>query len=191
MNKCWLCQGEILRRPWQKPHELAEQIYCSRQCANEARRESPVTLLSRHSVTNQESGCVEWTACRDKKGYGRMSPQADGEVLAHRVSYLVCVGPIPDGLNVLHHCDNPRCINPSHLFLGTNGDNNADRVAKGRSRGAVGVRNGKAALSEADVLRIRDDPRTQSAIAREYGVDPTTVSCIKRGATWTHLGRAT
>lgn len=84
--------------------------------------------------------CLEWQGYLDKKGYGRCGP-VNGEVLTHRVSYQEFVGPIPDGLHVLHSCDNARCINPEHLRAGTNDDNVADRHERGRWASMKGRRN--------------------------------------------------
>jgi hypothetical protein len=81
-------------------------------------------------------GCWEWTGKRDKNGYGRVylggGREARREGFAHRVSYTIHFGPIPDGLDVLHHCDAPRCVRPDHFFLGTQTDNMRDMDAKGR-----------------------------------------------------------
>src|SRR5688572_21396248 len=79
------------------------------------------------------AGCWRWLATKNNKGYGMIGINAAiGKRLAHRVSYELYVGPIPDGLCVLHHCDNPECTRPDHLFLGTKKDNMADMDAKGR-----------------------------------------------------------
>lgn len=80
---------------------------------------------------DESRGCWEWTGYRNTLGYGRVRIEGKKE-LAHRVSYALFVGPITDSLLVCHHCDNPSCINPSHLFLGTNSDNFRDMSAKGR-----------------------------------------------------------
>ena len=78
-------------------------------------------------------GCWLWTGATASYGYGKM--MLDGEtVRAHRAAYLLLVGPIPDGLYVLHRCDVRRCVNPAHLFLGTPSDNTKDMLAKGRGR---------------------------------------------------------
>src|SRR6266550_5872844 len=80
-------------------------------------------------LTGQEDQCWEWLGSRSK-GYGRITINC-GTELAHRISWIVHIGPIPAGLNVLHHCDNPCCVNPSHLFVGTQTDNNRDCSSKG------------------------------------------------------------
>ncbi len=81
--------------------------------------------------------CLEHTTTRDRNGYGVTNVNIGGRyyaIKAHRFAYELAFGPIPSGLSVLHHCDNPPCINPAHLFLGTRADNAADKAAKGRVR---------------------------------------------------------
>lgn len=78
------------------------------------------------------SGCWEWQYSVNKKGYGMFGIATSTTQLAHRVSFTLYKGDIPEGLFVLHHCDNPKCVNPEHLFLGTNTDNMRDAKAKGR-----------------------------------------------------------
>jgi len=80
------------------------------------------------------TGCWLWTAGRDRFGYGQFTFPGNQHVLAHRASYMLFIGPIPDGMCVLHHCDTPPCVNPSHLWLGTNDQNMADMAMKGRAR---------------------------------------------------------
>lgn len=124
---------------------------------------------------------------------------------AHRLAQEWESGPIPDGLCVCHHCDNPRCCNPSHFFLGTRTDNNQDRARKGRSakgealgralreagtyqKVPFGERAYQALLTDDQVREIRErhDGKygTGARLAREYGVDPVTISAIRTGRNW-------
>jgi DNA invertase Pin-like site-specific DNA recombinase len=90
-------------------------------------------------------------------------------------------------MQVLHRCDVRHCVNPDHLFLGTQADNMADMVEKGRERHPVGIAHGRAKLTEQDVYIIRAAPGSQQAIADQYGVKQTTISSIKRRRIWRHL----
>lgn len=140
------------------------------------------------------SKCWEWQACLSVKGYGQFGIYRDGKwkvVAAHRVSYELYVGSIPDGMQVLHHCDNPSCVKPDHLFLGTNDENVADRVAKGRNAVMVGDKNPRAVLNENDVINIRQmlkyNVKSQKKIAEEYNVSCSTISHINTRRLWPHV----
>lgn len=162
--------------------------------------------LALRSVRDEAAGCLLWTGALHEGGYGRMW---DGARLqyAHRVSYEVNHGPIPEGLDVLHNCpagDNPRCIEGGHLWCGTHAENMADRDAKGRNgawrnRGhdqpskARGVAHPGAVLTEAQVLEIRErlkpplgkrKPPNGAALAREYGVSESLIYGIRNGRNW-------
>lgn len=132
--------------------------------------------------------CWQWTAYLDKSGYGQFR---DGkkQVKAHRYSWIISYGEIPDGLCVLHKCDNPRCVNPAHLFLGTIQDNNLDKTIKGRSAKHEG--NGRAELSELDVEQIRFTYRrnsngwfSQKGLSWIYGVTQVQIGRIVNGKNW-------
>lgn len=127
------------------------------------------------------------------KGYGRVSVQINKKqkmFSAHRLSYELHYGPLPDlSLFVCHHCDNPPCVNPNHLFLGTCADNLSDMWAKGRS----GIQRGNkpnTKLSAADVTDIRArlaSGEMQKSIAASYGVQPRAIGDIKNGFTWSDI----
>lgn len=133
--------------------------------------------------------CWDWVAGRDRDGYGRIKlGRFDHQ--AHRVAWVLSVGPIPDGLCVLHRCDRPSCVNPGHLFLGTNTDNVHDKVRKGRSADQRGEANGYSKLTRTDVLAARaawNAGESAASIARRYHVNRTTINRIVTGKRWAHL----
>lgn len=143
--------------------------------------------LKSKSVVNEVTGCWEFQhACAS--GYGSVWTRR-GTMSAHKASYTAFVGEVPEGLCVMHSCDNTGCINPEHLELGTPKDNSEDMVFRGRS--AVGERNGHAVLSVEQIEEIRAKWRiggvTQTSLARQYGVSISTVHLIVRHKTWRHL----
>ena len=128
------------------------------------------------------TGCWEWTAST-VNGYGKVGGSA-GQSRAHRTSWKMANGPIPEGALVLHRCDNRRCVNPDHLFLGTHADNMADASRKGRIARGTAVR---SKLRERDVLSIRarwSQGETQVALAAEFGVNQGTISNTVTGRSW-------
>ncbi len=136
-----------------------------------------------------ECGCWLWLgAWHPQWGYGRLKVDGKDEG-AHRVSFELHVGPIPEGMFVCHRCDTPPCVNPAHLFLGTHADNVADMVAKRRNVQfhAAGQDHPNARLTEPQVIAIFHDRRRTTDIARAYGVSLPTVCSIKSGQNWKHL----
>jgi hypothetical protein len=141
--------------------------------------------LRAQSRTNPETGCREWLAGKSGNGYGRVRV-CGVRTQAHRAAYELFVGPIPAGLYVCHRCDNRACINPDHLFLGTQKDNVRDMDAKGRGRRPrlTGERQWAAKLNATSAAAIARDTRPGKVIAQEYGVSRSTVCRIKRGELW-------
>lgn len=129
--------------------------------------------------------CWNWQGKIESNGYGRIKV-AGRMVSAHRSVWVDVYGPIPDGLYVLHRCDNRSCANPYHLFLGTNDENMADMVAKGRA--PRGERNKASKLTEADVRAIRVSTEGRGILAERYSVTTANIGMIQRRATWRHVG---
>jgi len=137
--------------------------------------------------------CWPWSGSVDQSGYGMVA--LDGHARrTHRVAYALAVGPIPTGMLVCHHCDNPPCCNPAHLFLGTLTDNNRDRANKGRSAALRGERNGNSKIADADahVIRLRRASGARvSDLANEYGLNRCTVRRIANGSRFVLIERPT
>ena len=129
--------------------------------------------------------CWTWMASSTNEGYGKIFFERRLH-LAHRKWWEVTNGPIPVGMYLCHKCDNPICVNPNHMFVGTPADNARDMIRK--QRGAQGEKQHMAKLTAERVMAIRNDPRPQAAIASDYGITQSNVSCIRRGLTWGHVG---
>ena len=168
------------------------------------------------SKSPTERGCLEWTACRIRDGYGVFGIGSK-TFLAHRIAYFISTGDDPLELLVCHHCDNPSCCEPSHLWLGTDAENGIDRDRKGRGNPNLGDKNGsrlhpesrprgdshysrinpelmrrgeshpRAKLNAIDVAIIRADQRTLRVIASDYGVTDVLISKIKNRKIWRHV----
>ena len=170
--------------------------HCSRKCQASTLREQFWTK------TDRSGDCWNWTGRLDRSGYGNL--EVNGKrARAHRYSWELCFGPIPGGLLVCHRCDNRRCVNPAHLFLGTPKDNIRDaarkgRMASGHRNGAYtrpdclprGERVGGARLTEDQVRTIRalaSGGATTTGLARRFGVGETTVRHVVLRETWAHV----
>lgn len=181
----------------------AKQRCCSKHCAQvlRVRERGPMQVPTPASVRfwrlvdrrdESPETCWEWQGAYTRDGYGKFGLHRHAGISAHRFAYTTAHGAIPEGLCVLHRCDNKRCVRPDHLFLGTKADNTHDMMAKGRKNQARGEGAGKAKLTEDAVRAIRRraeaDPQiSRLALAAEYGVDARTISEVIYRQTWRHL----
>lgn len=160
--------------------------------------ESINEYLTNRSEKDELTGCIVWKLSVANHGYGQaywpaFSKNKSGTISAHRLAYRAWCGEIPTGLLVLHKCDNRRCINPEHLFLGTNKDNSDDKIGKGRCNygdhhgraiSASLQNSGRAFLTPEDVRAIRRTPQTHKSLAKKYGVHRTVVTQVKNGKSY-------
>ena len=169
-RKCRLCKADFL------PPASASR-FCSLRCRVYAKITIP-----------DDDGCWPWNGYRDAKGYGSVHVEGQTEK-AHRVAYFIEHGYIPEGMHVLHRCDNPPCCRPDHLFLGTNEENVHDKVAKGRDIKVHGERHHRAVLKESDVREIRllEGILTQEQLSEGFGVSKRQIGRIQRGEAWAHV----
>jgi hypothetical protein len=177
-------------------------LYCSAPCRCAALRVDKLARFwARVDKASSQRGCWLWTGASTKGGYGQFSWDRVPK-LTHRTSWELAHGPIPEGMLVCHTCDVRNCLNPAHLFLGTQLQNIADKVAKGRqsrgpkhgqSRGnpARGEQHPNARLTAETVRYIRERYSTNlvshADLALELGVSRATVAQVVRGVTWRHV----
>lgn len=135
-------------------------------------------------------GCWNWKAGLDSCGYGSINKGLwkSGNVRASRIAWMFWYGPIPKGMCVLHHCDNRKCVNPEHLYLGTPADNARDRVTRNREPDRTGINNGRAKLTEEQIRIIRQKYTGKygelTKFAKKYGVSATSILYAIQGKTW-------
>ena len=198
--KCQQCGSEFSV----SANRASTARFCSNKCRGLAIRNDPTKDFWRK--VDQSGGpeaCWPYKDACSSSGYGHFTYFPDRQVAAHRYAYELVNGDIPEGMSVLHHCDNRACCNPAHLFVGTQQDNLDDARSKGRTLSGDrnpsrvhpdlvlrGERNGHAKLTTDQVRRIRDllaEGRTQVSLAAEYGVSSAAISHIGQRITWRHL----
>jgi len=163
--------------------DVARQTQLDRRMANTKEQ----AFAARHVVAT--SGCWEWTGRKDKDGYGVLTWRGKN-TRAHRLSVELATGKcVTDALVVCHKCDNPGCVNPAHLFVGSVKDNATDARNKGRA--FVGRKNGRAKMTDQDVLIVRSSSEPSTALAKRFGVSRGTINRARKGETWAHLNSGT
>lgn len=163
--KCHFC-----KKDYQRPLQGGRAFYCSVLCRFKDK-------------TKEVNGCWEWVGHKNNDGYGTMQ-FGKRSLKAHRVSYELFKGKIPLKIEVCHNCDNPSCVNPDHLFLGTHSENMGDMAQKMR-------RKKKTKLTPEKVLEIRkllkEKEMSQYEIASKFGVTQGNIWCISKNQIWKHL----
>lgn len=142
--------------------------------------------LIKSRMEHGPKGCWNWTGALSTGGYARMSFKGKNSQ-AHRVAFFAWNGKIQTGLNILHDCDNRRCVNPMHIFAGTQKRNVQDCVKRGRWPSKSGAANGRAAITEAIAREIKTSPRNGRYFVRKYKLTDATVSKIRTGRTWRNV----
>lgn len=171
--------------------------YCRMHWERNAKHGDPRKVLELRGATDAErlafwskpdGECVVWKGGRGPRGYGLAYSSALGYMSAHRLSYIVNHGPIPDGLMVRHTCDNPPCIRAEHLMLGDNWENMRDMVERGRS--LKGEANPQVRIAESSVPLIRQaraSGETLRSVASRFGISPSQVARIANRTSWWHI----
>lgn len=148
-----------------------------------------IDLFWSYVPKTSDDACWNWQGFLNQHGYGRMKVKGRGW-LANRLSWTIHFGEIAPGLNVCHRCDNPACVNPRHLWLGTQLQNIADRESKKRGGDHKGTKNGRAKISVAEALEIRQKavtPNLKLYYSRKHGLSLSYIYNIVREKTWKHI----
>lgn len=179
---CEHCGKPFLRPRDYSNAQWGARRFCSRACAAQVIHLNDVRArFSAAAFPEPMSGCWLWDGTLQQDGYGQLSVRG-ASFRAHRLGYEIHRGPVPRGLYVLHRCDNRACVNPDHLYAGTNLDNIRDAVT--RNRHATGQRNSQSKLTEVIVRTIRASSQSDCDLARKYGVSSVAIRNARYGATW-------
>lgn len=180
---CPFCNEEFRVTPQQD-----KQRFCSHKCrSDESASRSDEKFWAKVEKTDD---CWLWAGSTNYAGYGVFYPQKNRSILAHRRAYAQTYGKLPDDTCVLHRCDTPNCVNPSHLFTGTREDNIRDMISKKRNRHPSGEWHPHSKLTEEGVRAIRrayENGTSITVLAKQYGVDKTNISKIVLRKTWRHV----
>lgn len=186
---CAHCGGEFHRDKRNTWAHWERARYCSRTCVGavktlRAAQSRPPMEVVFQKWFERSDGCWLWLGAIDRDGYGIFT-YAGQTFRAPKVALQLDGRPVPDGQYACHHCDNPGCVNPAHLYPGTPTQNMRDAIERDRVRN--GERNHFAKLSEAAVRIIRSSPERTSVLARRYGVSNGAVELARSGKTWKHV----
>lgn len=181
LENCLVCKSPIRK-------DRNNKFYCSRRCMGIAQRR-PINERFWSRVDKRgPNDCWEWMGGRYHSGHGSTGADINGERRTHRLSWVFHNGPIPNGACVLHACDNPPCVNPKHLFLGSQLENVADMKAKGRT--AIGEQHSQARLKEDDVrniFRLKNAGCSLQELSTQFGVSKSCICSILKRRLWPHV----
>ena len=185
-TRCSQCGAPVFRFP----SALRQHVYCSHACVGASKSEPDEIRFRRYVEEHDGESCWGWLASHFPNGYGSFNPKGSARIGTHRFAYMLAHGidSIPDGQSVLHRCDNPGCVRPDHLFLGSPADNMLDKVAK--SRQSRGERSRRTHLTAANVqeMRMRNaNGESYAQLGRAFGITSVNVSMICRRKTWKHV----
>ena len=193
-RNCLLCNNEYKRKPSKK-----DAKYCSKICTLKAHdNKSDIILTDKQIldslkrryekfVIKNQNSCWDWSGTKKKRGYGELGYSRNKNIKAHRASWLLHRGEIPNGLWVLHNCDNPPCTNPDHLYLGNVIDNARDMITRKRQYRACNDNHPRALLTNDQVLKIKEllaASMLTKDIAQIFNVRPHVISGIKNNKSY-------
>lgn len=186
-TKCSFCGSK--KEVWPSVFAKNKDFFCNIKCASDYKKGIPIKQRLEKFTVKSDSGCWIWVGSKTKLGYGKLTV-SNKTTLAHRASWACTYGEIPDGMCVLHKCDNPKCINPKHLFLGTYFDNTRDMISKGRKSPTHCEFSGVAKVNADQVSKIRERllmGDVQSQIGIDFGLTQSAISRIKTKSNWSKL----
>jgi hypothetical protein len=189
--KCEHCGKEFEPKIWRKNGKPTR--YCGQRCSGGSRKGKTISQEERTAMfwgkvdvrDGLDNECWEWVGSRYGNRYGKFYCGLGKSIGAHQYMMFLQTGEFPK-LDVLHSCDNPPCVNPAHLRLGTKKENTQDMIKKGRA-GVVGSRNWSAKLKAEDVLEIRASSEDRRLLAARFGVCKEHIDSVKRGSRWAHI----
>lgn len=185
-KSCWLCICECGKESKPTTTNLIKGVTKSCGCNREVSKEHTKERLLNSIEIDEQSNCWNWTKAKHRQGYGHTAYKSK-YILAHRLSWIIFIGDIPENNNICHKCDNPSCINPDHLFIGTQTDNVKDCKNKNRAHKSHGEKHlwTKLTKSQVDEIRSEDSKKyTRYELAEKYNISYSGIVCILKNRCW-------